>query len=165
MGPRGVATLVERAAVDHRIQHPGYRPGLNSPHHPHIFHCRLCQCGTSLAAACGTMFLHLRVLATALIITCSVSTVVSAGDAFSDFTRTWNGRRVVVRNPLYSVLYDEVGRMGRTDSLQASRSSGRHRSRKNSASVRRSKACSGGSSPPFCSAASLSLTQSRHPAR
>ena len=59
------------------------------------------------------MFLNLRVLITALIITCSVSTVVSAGDAFSDFTRTWNGRRVVVRSPLYSVLYDEVGRMGR----------------------------------------------------
>ena len=27
MGPRGVATVVERAAVDHRIQHPGYSPG------------------------------------------------------------------------------------------------------------------------------------------
>ena len=55
---------------------------------------------------------NLRVLATALIVTCSVSTVVSA-DAFSDFTRTWNGRRVVVRSALYSVLYDEVGRMGK----------------------------------------------------
>jgi len=52
------------------------------------------------------------VLATALIIPCTVGTVVSA-DAFSDFTRTWNGRRVVVRSPLYSVLYDEVGRMGK----------------------------------------------------
>ena len=55
---------------------------------------------------------NLRTLAAALIITCSASTVVSA-DAFSDFTRTWNGRRVVVRSPLYSVLYDEVGRMGK----------------------------------------------------
>jgi hypothetical protein len=58
------------------------------------------------------MFRSLRMLTTALIITCSVGTVVSA-DAFSDFTRTWNGRRVVVRSPLYSVLYDEVGRMGK----------------------------------------------------
>jgi hypothetical protein len=53
-----------------------------------------------------------RVLAAALIITFSTSTVVSAGDPLSDFTRTWNGRRVVVRSPLYSVLYDEVGRLG-----------------------------------------------------
>lgn len=58
------------------------------------------------------MLLTSRVLAAALIITFSTSTVVSAGDPLSDFTRTWNGRRVVVRSPLYSVLYDEVGRLG-----------------------------------------------------
>lgn len=62
--------------------------------------------------AVGTVLLTSRVLAAALIITFSTSTVVSAGDPLSDFTRTWNGRRVVVRSPLYSVLYDEVGRLG-----------------------------------------------------
>lgn len=53
-----------------------------------------------------------RLLATALIIMSTASTVVGAGDALSDFTKGWNGRRVVVRSPLYSVLYDEVGRLG-----------------------------------------------------
>jgi len=53
-----------------------------------------------------------RLLATALIIMSTASTVVGAGDALSDFTKRWNGRRVVVRSPLYSVLYDEVGRLG-----------------------------------------------------
>ena len=66
------------------------------------------------------MFLHkqcvqrrlaARVLATALAITSAASAIVSA-DALSDFTRMWHGRRVVVRSPLYSVLYDEVGRLG-----------------------------------------------------
>ena len=68
------------------------------------------------------MFLHrqrvqrrltARVLATVLAIMSAASAVVSAGDALSDFTRTWHGRRVVVRSPLYSVLYDEVGRLGK----------------------------------------------------
>jgi hypothetical protein len=66
------------------------------------------------------MFLHkpcvqrrlaARVLATALAITSAASAIVSA-DALSDFTRAWHGRRVLVRSPLYSVLYDEVGRLG-----------------------------------------------------
>jgi hypothetical protein len=54
-----------------------------------------------------------RVLATALMLTWGASTTTGAGDAFTDFTKTWNGRRVVVRSELYTVLYDEVGRLGR----------------------------------------------------
>jgi hypothetical protein len=56
--------------------------------------------------------LAVRVLTSALAIV-SAGVVVSAGDALSDFTRSWHGRRVVVRSPLYSVLYDEVGRLGK----------------------------------------------------
>lgn len=52
-------------------------------------------------------------LATALAIVSVASAGVSAADALSDFTRMWHGRRVVVRSPLYSVLYDEVGRLGK----------------------------------------------------
>ena len=58
------------------------------------------------------MFFHPRLIATALFVTCGV-TSVSAGDAASDFARTWDGREVVVRSALYSVLYDEVGRLGK----------------------------------------------------
>ena len=43
--------------------------------------------------------------------TCATSTV-GAGGAASEFTKSWNGRRVVVRRTLYTVLYDEVGRTG-----------------------------------------------------
>ena len=60
---------------------------------------------------CVQRRLAVRVLATALAITSAASAIVSA-DALSDFTRMWHGRRVVVRSPLYSVLYDEVGRLG-----------------------------------------------------
>ena len=49
----------------------------------------------------------------ALMLTCGATTVTGAGDAFTDFTKTWNGRRVVVRSELYTVVYDEVGRLGR----------------------------------------------------
>lgn len=52
-----------------------------------------------------------RLFATALMLACGTSTV--AGDALGDFTKTWNGRRVVVKSTLYTVLYDEVGRLGR----------------------------------------------------
>jgi hypothetical protein len=58
------------------------------------------------------MILHPRLVATALFFTCAVASV-SAGDAVGDFTRAWDGRRVVVKSALYSVLYDEVGRMGK----------------------------------------------------
>jgi hypothetical protein len=58
------------------------------------------------------MFFHPRLIVTALFITCAV-TSVGAGDAVSDFTRAWDGRRVVVKSALYSVLYDEVGRLGK----------------------------------------------------
>jgi len=54
-----------------------------------------------------------RVFVTALMLTCSASTVTGAGDAFTDFTKIWNGRRVVVKSELYTVVYDEVGRLGR----------------------------------------------------
>jgi len=57
--------------------------------------------------------LAVRVLATTLAIVSGGSAVVGAGDALSDFTRMWHGRRVIVRSPLYSVLYDEVGRLGK----------------------------------------------------
>ena len=60
---------------------------------------------------CVQRRLVVRVLATALAITSAASAIISA-DALSDFTRMWHGRRVVVRSPLYSVLYDEVGRLG-----------------------------------------------------
>jgi hypothetical protein len=58
------------------------------------------------------MILHPRLVATALFFTCAV-TSVSAGDGASDFARSWDGRRVVVKSALYSVLYDEVGRLGK----------------------------------------------------
>jgi hypothetical protein len=58
------------------------------------------------------MLLHPRLIATALFVTCAV-TSVGAGDAVGDFTRAWDGRRVVVKSALYSVLYDEVGRLGK----------------------------------------------------
>jgi hypothetical protein len=57
--------------------------------------------------------LAVRVLATALTIMSAASAVVSAAGALNAFTRAWDGRRVVVRSPLYSVLYDEVGRLGK----------------------------------------------------
>jgi len=54
-----------------------------------------------------------RSLATALMmITFAASTVTGGGAAASDFSRTWNGRRVLVKTTLYTVLYDEVGRVG-----------------------------------------------------
>ena len=62
------------------------------------------------------MFFHSRLVVTPLFVTCvvmSTVTSVSAGDALDDFARTWDGRRVVVRSALYSVLYDEVGRLGK----------------------------------------------------
>ena len=58
------------------------------------------------------MFFHPRLVVAALFIACAV-TSVSAGDAVADFTRRWDGRRAVVRSALYSVVYDEVGRMGK----------------------------------------------------
>ena len=54
-----------------------------------------------------------RSLATALMmITFAASTVTGGGATVNDFTRTWNGRRVLVKSTLYTVLYDEVGRVG-----------------------------------------------------
>jgi hypothetical protein len=58
--------------------------------------------GTSLAR---------RLIATALMMLCGAGTV-TAGGGTSEFVKSWNGRRVVVRNALYTVLYDEVGRVG-----------------------------------------------------
>jgi hypothetical protein len=58
------------------------------------------------------MILQARLLATVLFVVGGV-TAVSAGDAAGDFSRAWDGRRVVVRSALFSVLYDEVGRLGR----------------------------------------------------
>ena len=54
----------------------------------------------------------LRVLATVFMVACGSRTLTSAGDAVDDFTRTWNQRPVVVRSVLYTVVYDEVGRVG-----------------------------------------------------
>jgi hypothetical protein len=54
-----------------------------------------------------------RSLATALMmITFAASTVTGGGATANEFTRTWNGRRVLVKSTLYTVLYDEVGRVG-----------------------------------------------------
>ena len=54
-----------------------------------------------------------RSLATALMMTtCAASTVTGAGAGVSEFAKSWNGRRVVVKSALYTVLYDEVGRTG-----------------------------------------------------
>ena len=39
--------------------------------------------------------------------------VGGAGDGIADFTNTWKGRRVAVRTALHSVVYDEVGRLGK----------------------------------------------------
>ena len=54
-----------------------------------------------------------RLLVTVLMIACFASTVTGADSALNGFTKTWSGRRVVVRSTLYTVLYDEVGRVGR----------------------------------------------------
>ena len=59
----------------------------------------------------GSPFLR-RSLATVLIMVCGAATVTAAGSATSDFAKKWNGRRVMVKSALYTVLYDEVGRTG-----------------------------------------------------
>ena len=54
-----------------------------------------------------------RSLATALMMTtCAASTVTGAGAGINEFAKSWNGRRVIVKSALYTVLYDEVGRTG-----------------------------------------------------
>jgi hypothetical protein len=53
-----------------------------------------------------------RLVATVLMLVCGAATVTAAGSAVSEFTRSWNGRRVMVKSTLYTVLYDEVGRTG-----------------------------------------------------
>lgn len=45
-------------------------------------------------------------------VVCCAGTVLAAGTAANAFTKSWSGRKVVVRGALYSVLYDEVGRTG-----------------------------------------------------
>jgi hypothetical protein len=47
-----------------------------------------------------------------MMITCAAGMVTGADNALSEFTAKWDGRRVVVRSALHTVLYDEVGRMG-----------------------------------------------------
>jgi hypothetical protein len=72
--------------------------------------------GTLLAPTVGTVSFRTTLtrlfIAAALMITCGAGTVTGAGDAVGEFTKNWNGRHVVVRRALYTVLYDEVGRMG-----------------------------------------------------
>ena len=54
-----------------------------------------------------------RSLAIALMMTTgAASTVTGAGGGVSELAKSWNGRRVVVKSTLYTVLYDEVGRVG-----------------------------------------------------
>jgi hypothetical protein len=53
-----------------------------------------------------------RLFATALIVTCAAPAVTGAGTGLTEFTKNWNGRRVVVKSALYTVLYDEIGRLG-----------------------------------------------------
>lgn len=54
-----------------------------------------------------------RSLAMALVMTtCAASTLTGAGAGVNDFAKSWNGRRMVVKSVLYTVLYDEVGRTG-----------------------------------------------------
>jgi hypothetical protein len=62
---------------------------------------------------CFPMTLKRRVFTTAVMIACAAPMVRGTGTGAGDFTRTWNGRRVVVKSTLYTVLYDEVGRAGR----------------------------------------------------
>ena len=54
-----------------------------------------------------------RLSAIAIVIIWGAAVVAAAGNGPGDFTKNWKGRRVVVRNTLYTVQYDEVGRMGR----------------------------------------------------
>ncbi|HEY3158388.1 MAG TPA: hypothetical protein VGJ78_05455 [Vicinamibacterales bacterium] len=44
--------------------------------------------------------------------TCAASTVTGAGAGVNGFAKSWNGRRVIVKSALYTVLYDEIGRTG-----------------------------------------------------
>lgn len=53
-----------------------------------------------------------RFFAVMVVLACTATTVTGADAPLSEFTKNWNGRRVVVKSPLYSVLYDEVGRTG-----------------------------------------------------
>ena len=68
-------------------------------------------CGVGRAVSFSTTLTR-PFLAAALMIACGAGTVTGAGDAMSEFTKNWNGRRVVVTSALYTVVYDEVGRMG-----------------------------------------------------
>jgi hypothetical protein len=52
-----------------------------------------------------------RFLAVIAFVACGASTVTADAPP-GEFKKNWNGRRVVVKHPLYSVLYDEVGRSG-----------------------------------------------------
>lgn len=49
----------------------------------------------------------------ALVIAFGAGTVTGAANEVSEFTKNWNGRRVAVRSALFTVVYDEVGRLGR----------------------------------------------------
>ena len=53
-----------------------------------------------------------RLVATVLMLVCGAATVTAGGPAAGEFTKRWNGRRVMVKSTLYTVLYDEVGRTG-----------------------------------------------------
>ena len=51
--------------------------------------------------------------AAALAIALGAGTVAAAANEASEFTRHWTGRRVTVRTALFTVVYDEVGRLGK----------------------------------------------------
>jgi hypothetical protein len=53
-----------------------------------------------------------RLPALALATMC-IATSSAAADRLDEFSRTWTGRRVMVRSTLYTAVYDEVGRLGR----------------------------------------------------
>ena len=51
--------------------------------------------------------------AAVLAIAFGAGTVNGAGREVSEFTKHWTGRRVAVRSALFTVVYDEVGRLGK----------------------------------------------------
>ena len=57
---------------------------------------------------------RLRDLALIVSIAASAPTVLVAGSAHQAFARTWEGRTVVLKQTLYSLVYNERGKLGNT---------------------------------------------------
>lgn len=50
----------------------------------------------------------------AILVAASVCATGAAGDSRREFVESWQGTRVVVQQPLYTLVYNETGRLGKT---------------------------------------------------